>query len=109
MADPERHEPVDVDLPPPVEVRLAADRASLTLVWPDGGLDTLNAPRLRAACRCADCTRQRHDGTFPTIFAPLTIAGLATMGTHAINIRFSDGHARGIFPWSYLKRLSRPV
>lgn len=106
MADPDRYEPVDIDLPPPVEVRLAANRDSLTLVWPDGALDTLDPTSLRAACRCADCIKHRHDGTFPADFSKLTIAGLETMGTHALNIRFSDGHARGIFPWSYLKRLS---
>ncbi len=27
------------------------------------------------------------------------------MGDYGINIGFSDGHARGIYPWSYLSQL----
>jgi prepilin-type processing-associated H-X9-DG protein len=28
------------------------------------------------------------------------------MGHYGVNITFSDGHARGIYPWSYLTELS---
>jgi prepilin-type processing-associated H-X9-DG protein len=29
------------------------------------------------------------------------------LGGYAVNLGFSDGHARGIFPWVYLRDLAR--
>ena len=33
------------------------------------------------------------------------VTAVAPIGDYAINIAFSDGHARGIYPWSYLLEL----
>ena len=67
-----------------------------------GGQVSFTAADLREACRCAACVRARHDGT-PIVAAPgLTITRIDPMGSQAANIQFSDGHARGIFPWAYL-------
>lgn len=66
----------------------------------------LGAIRLRMACRCAKCTRARIDGVFPDNFDDIRITQCAPMGHYGINIVFSDGHARGIFPWSYLADLA---
>jgi prepilin-type processing-associated H-X9-DG protein len=38
--------------------------------------------------------------------ADLTITGLASVGRYAVNLAFSDGHARGIYPWAYLRELA---
>ncbi len=66
----------------------------------------LKADRLRTACRCATCVRARIDGVFPESFAGVTITHGAPIGHYGINIVFSDGHARGIFPWSHLAGLA---
>jgi prepilin-type processing-associated H-X9-DG protein len=66
----------------------------------------LPAGRLRAACRCAHCRRAQIDGVFPGHFEAIAVAQVAPMGHYGINIAFSDGHARGIFPWSYLAELA---
>ena len=65
----------------------------------------LPAGRLRAACKCAHCVRARIDGRFPDRFDGIAITQIAPIGDYAINIAFSDGHARGIYPWSYLSEL----
>jgi DUF971 family protein len=70
------------------------------------GVIALAAASLRAACRCAQCRRAQIDGTFPATFPGLTIASAAPIGLYAVNLTFSDGHARGIFPWSYLEELA---
>ena len=57
------------------------------------------------ACRCAHCTRARIDGKFPQSIPGVAIQTLAPMGHYGVNITFSDGHARGIYPWSYLAEL----
>jgi DUF971 family protein len=95
---------------------LAPDGAWLELVWQDGRQDRLPAGRLRAACRCAACTaarvRQRHAGTQPIeAAAGVTITHVTAIGRYALNLGFSDDHARGVFPWSYLQAIAagRPL
>jgi len=91
----------------PDTVVLTADRARLRLTWHDGEAAEVGAERLRAACRCAWCTRARIDGTFAASFDGVTIERLAPIGGYAINVIFTDGHARGVYPWSYLHKLAR--
>jgi DUF971 family protein len=89
----------------PESVVLVRDRSRLRLVWSDmeGQVD---AKRLRSACRCAACTRARVDGTLPSAFGGILIANVVAVGDYAINVVFSDGHNRGIFPWPYLRSLA---
>ena len=84
----------------------AADRASLRLMWVGGEQADISAEPLRAACRCAWCTRDHIDGKFSASFDCITIERVALIGDYAINIAFSDGHARGIYPWVYLRKLA---
>jgi DUF971 family protein len=90
---------------PPDEVIVRAGRSELVLVMPDGTL-AVGASRLRAACRCADCRRQRIDRDADPDTDDVTIAEVRLVGDHALNIAFSDGHDRGIYPWSYLRELA---
>jgi prepilin-type processing-associated H-X9-DG protein len=91
----------------PEEIVLTADRARLRVTWPGGEPAEIFAARLRAACRCAWCTRARLDQTFAASFDGVTIARLDPIGGYAVNIAFSDGHARGIYPWTFLLTLAR--
>lgn len=90
----------------PEAVVLKLDRRRLELAWCDGKTTQVSAQRLRAACRCAWCTRARIDGTFSVPFETIAIDRLAPVGDYAINIAFSDGHARGIYPWGYLHEIA---
>ena len=100
-----------VDGPPfdpaasPESVVLAADRSRLRLAWPNGEQAEVSSARLRAACRCAWCTRARIDGAFPASFESVAIDRLVPIGGYAVNIAFSDGHACGIYPWPYLRTI----
>lgn len=91
---------------PPETIVLKVDHMRLELAWRDGKAAEVSAECLRAACRCAWCTRARIDGTFAASFDPITIDRLTPVGDYAINIAFSDGHARGIYPWAYLHRIA---
>jgi DUF971 family protein len=93
----------------PETVVLAADRRRLRLTWPSGEQTEIHAERLRAACRCAWCTRARIDGTFPADFDAVAVDRLAPIGGYALNSAFSDGHARGIYPWPYLRVLAKDM
>ena len=65
----------------------------------------LAAEKLRLACKCAHCTRARFDGRFPERFPGIAITGIGDLG-YGLNISFSDGHNRGIYPKPYLLSLA---
>ena len=98
--------PLDADATPE-RVVLAAGRTHLRLIWNERDATDVAADRLRGACRCAWCTRGRIDGTFAQPSTGLTIDRLEPVGGYAVNIAFSDGHARGVYPWVYLRKLAR--
>lgn len=91
----------------PARIDVSADLDALELVFDGDEPLRLSAGALRAACRCAFCVRARFDGVFPERFDGLAITGVAPIGSYAVNIAFSDGHNRGIYPWSLLRALGR--
>ena len=80
---------------------VSPDLGSLSITISHGGSVTLTAEKLRIACKCAHCTRARFDGRFPEGFPGLAIVEVADLG-YGLNIAFSDGHNRGIYPMVYL-------
>ncbi len=80
--------------------------AALRLAWRDGVSTVLPAERLRLSCRCAWCTRDRIQDRFPRGVPGVAVTRVEPMGGYAVHIAFSDGHARGIFPWTYLRALA---
>ena len=89
----------------PLELRAAAGGVSLIVAWNDGSSSLLTAETLRLMCRCAECTASRALGKPVRAVAELAISRIDAIGSYAINIVFSDGHARGIYPWELLKAL----
>ena len=100
-----RQDPAVLDGPPPNRIARSPDGRAVHLTRATGARLVLDAETLRAACPCAHCRRGRFDGVFPENFTSVTIEHIAAIGHYAVNIGFSDGHARGIFPWSYLANL----
>lgn len=90
----------------PTEIRVSADRASLEVDWEDGRTHRLSARWLRANCRSARTQRQRLEGQATPPPEDLAIADVQPVGVYAVNIVFSDGHDRGIYPWTYLRELA---
>lgn len=90
---------------PPERIGLSGEGSALVLTFAGGRTAAIAAARLRLACRCAHCTRARIDGVFSQDVDPVTIRTINPVGEYGINVGFSDGHARGIYPWSYLATL----
>lgn len=84
----------------------SADGGTLHVTFDNGTVHTLPAQRLRAACRCAHCRRAQIDGVFAGQFPTVIITDVVPIGHYAVNLAFSDGHFRGIYPWSYLAELA---
>ena len=91
--------------PTVVGCEVSADLAALSVTGPDGRRSDLTAEQLRLGCKCAHCTRARIDGRFAEGFPGIAITGVADLG-YGLNIAFSDGHDRGIYPKSYLAGLA---
>lgn len=82
--------------------------AHLRVRWPDHD-SVLEAAMLRAECRCAHCRAAVQRGERLPIEPGLTLANAEPVGQYALQLSFSDGHARGIYPWSWLRELSSRV
>jgi DUF971 family protein len=80
----------------------------LLLRWSDGET-ILNAVELRAACRCADCRSTSLQGHPHRPEAGLRLTRVSPIGSYAVQLTFSDGHDRGIYPWSFLRELSADI
>jgi DUF971 family protein len=91
---------------PPVELRSVEGGLRLVVSWSGSRETVLTAVALRQACRCAYCTASHARGE-PVVAAPnIAITAIAAIGGYAVNIAFSDGHDRGIFPWSFLRAVA---
>lgn len=90
----------------PERIELGAQRSRLRLRWPDGLEVTLNATTLRNACRCAACTQTRRRNAHVEMDAGISLDEVIEFGVAGLQLVFSDGHRRGIFPWEYLRQLA---
>ena len=89
----------------PEVIKLSQDKASILVNWPDGNQTQLSAFMLREHCNSARAKRARIDFCEEIIPKDITISKVRNVGLYAINLVFSDGHDKGIYPWSYLKEL----
>lgn len=89
------------------EIRVAPDKKSLTIVWSDGQSASYDAQTLRRAGRSADAVRARLEGAPEVPDENVSIVEVNPVGSYAINIVFSDGYHRGIYPWAYLSELNQ--
>ncbi len=89
----------------PTEIKVSADRRSLTLQWPTGP-HTLSAFQLRMNSPSAEVKGHfGQGGKVPVGKENVTITGLEPVGSYALKIIFSDGHQTGLYTWAYLYEL----
>lgn len=91
--------------PTVADYETSADLASLLVRTTQDDPLSIPAEKLRLSCKCAHCTRARFDGRFPERFPGIAITEIGDLG-YGLNIWFSDGHNRGIYPKSYLLSLA---
>jgi DUF971 family protein len=78
----------------------------LELRWSDGAVHRLPHWLLRARCRCGGCENLlRRTGLHPNAPFSIRLAAIEPVGDKGLNLRFDDGHGRGIYPWDYLREL----
>ena len=65
---------------------------------------------LRARCRCAGCEQLfRTQGAHPEPVLEIRLEAIHPISDKGLNLVFSDGHGRGIFPWAYLHELGQSI
>jgi DUF971 family protein len=82
----------------------------LDIVWDDGPAQQLPHALLRTQCKCTVCQSQRllaEAAQLPPATPPsdVRIEDIRQIGVYGIQLVFSDGHERGIYPWDYLRTL----
>jgi DUF971 family protein len=89
----------------PVEIRRVGDR-EIHVTWADGARSVLPNRVLRERCPCAACV---HEITGQRLLDPASVRDdiraeeITLVGRYAIRIRWSDGHATGIYTFEKLR------
>ena len=95
----------------PKQVTADRNQGVLIISWDDGHESRYPFAGLRAVCPCVDCRGghqnmgQPPDPRVVRDTPPLDIKleGLDAAGAYAIQMRWSDGHATGIYSWEMLR------
>ncbi len=89
----------------PLSVGNSQSEHRLRLSWPDGREQLLDHAELRRQCPCSQCRAFRLRGTPPLVDPRVRVIELNAQG-YGLQLVFSDGHQRGIYPWAYLAQLN---
>jgi DUF971 family protein len=87
--------------PAPLAIHNHQQERCVIVQWSKTKTQRLSWVELRGACPCAGCRANRLRGTIPLIDADIEVTAINNM-IYGVQIIFSDGHDRGIFPWVYL-------
>ncbi|MCE2967710.1 MAG: DUF971 domain-containing protein [Phycisphaerales bacterium] len=100
--------------PPPRKLDLKKDRG-LSVEWADGTTSYYSIAYLRKMSPSADARQLREDmSKNPLTVLPasafkasaaLTALSAELVGNYALRVTFSDGHATGIYSWTYLREI----
>lgn len=93
----------------PSVLRLDAARGVVEVEWASGARTAFASALLRQRCPCAQCRQLRRDGAGLAAGDGILLTAIEPYGPNAIRLQFSDGHGRGIFPFSYLAQLAREL
>lgn len=92
---------------PPTAIKRRDD--GILITWEAGAAPVLVPARaLRLACPCAECVEEM---TGRPMLDPSRVAAdirplqLELVGSYALRVRWSDGHATGLFTWAKLREV----
>ena len=89
----------------PLAIGNSRSKQQLRLNWPDGREQRLDHVELRRQCPCSQCRAFRLRGTPPMVDGRVQVIEVNSQG-YGLQLVFSDGHERGIYPWAYLAQLA---
>ena len=89
----------------PLAIGNSRSQQQLRLNWPDGREQLLDHAELRRQCPCSQCRVFRLRGLTVKVDSRIRVVELNSQG-YGVQLIFSDGHDRGIYPWPYLAQLT---
>ncbi|VVM73624.1 hypothetical protein PS662_01936 [Pseudomonas fluorescens] len=89
----------------PLTIGNSRSTQQLRLNWPDGREQRLDHAGLRRQCPCSQCRAFRLQRLTPMVDSRVQVIELNAQG-YGLQLIFSDGHDRGIYPWAYLAALT---
>ena len=88
----------------PTEINHVKASKFVRITWEDGHAGEYAEDYLRGYCPCALC--QGHGSQRRFIPVPdAKLQGIESVGNYAIEFRWQDGHATGIYSYEYLRAL----
>lgn len=96
----------DADPGWPSAITLHRASRMLGLAWGDFQAEVPHQ-RLRTACRCAECESRRRRAASPAVSTEVELLRIEPVGDVGLQLFFSDGHQRGIYPWAYLREIAQ--
>lgn len=90
----------------PEAFEIRENGAFLRIRWNSSRVSDVAAAMLWDNCPSAQAKRRRLDGRAGAAPSGLTIQRIEPIGRYGLNIAFSDGNDRGIYPWSMLAALA---
>lgn len=90
----------------PSRIRLAKDRQTLSIAFPDGATYELPAEYLRVFSPSAE-VRGHGGGEMMLVLGKesVHITGVEPVGRYAVKLVFDDGHDSGLYDWKLLREL----
>lgn len=88
----------------PIAIGNSRELQRLRLNWGDGREQHIDHVLLRQQCPCSQCRAFRLKGMKPVVAASVHLVAINPQG-YGLQLVFSDGHQRGIYPWAYLAGL----
>lgn len=88
------------------EIQVNVEQQSIAFVWPEQRAE-FSYQRLREICPCAFC-RSKRIQQIPLTADPAVYVTEINHQGYGVQLCFSDGHDKGIFPWQYLQQVSSP-
>ncbi len=90
----------------PVEFHLVSAERVLEVAWNNGQRNRFSLKYLRGWCPCAAC--QGHFTGFKRFIEKASdkLVNIEPVGSYAVRMSWADGHASGIYAFSYLLELA---
>jgi len=90
---------------PPQKLYLLKSKKTLVVTWQNGSEANISSQVLRQFCACSKC-RARNTVGLALVNVSSDIDNVVLQGGTGIQIKFADGHDRGIYPWPYLHAIA---
>lgn len=91
----------------PAAIEIKKGSRIISIQWADNHYapSEISFQAARRYCACSRCRASGQVGRLE-VDADIDIVATQMMGSSGLNLSFSDGHERGVFPWPYLHAIS---